>query len=293
MKVTKAALFDILLVSSFLITQAGCVGNAKESTTLGIEYASTPQLAQISAVTNSGLAKYTFGGQKHESEWLTCVSDRKVRGAFVLVNPDDLAFDANKFCEGWLAQTFLNEGFAILAVNRPGFGNSTGQKDFGGEQSVEAIHAAMRVSQNEVNELPALKGIWGCQWGAVAAAFAGKKDTLDYLVIGNGIFDLESLQESSTGKLVRQDIETIVNVEGEDGVEVRSIAWDVEGLPKYVFLYHGRDNEEVSYRTAESFRDNLATAEYKVNLRVLDQIDYQLKDSVHSQIIQVTLRAIP
>lgn len=293
MKVTKAALFDFLLVSSFLITQAGCVGSAKESATLGIEYASAPQLVQISAVTNSGLAKYTFGGQKHESEWLTCVSDSKVRGAFVLVNPDELALDANEFCEGWLAQTFLNEGFAILAVNRPGFGNSTGQKDFGGEQSVEAIHAAMRVSQNEVNELPALKGIWGCQWGAVAAAFAGKKDTLDYLVIGNGIFDLESLQESSTGKLVRQDIETIVNVEGEDGVEVRSIAWDVEGLPKYVFLYHGRDNEEVSYRTAESFRDNLATAEYKVNLRVLDQIDYQLKDSVHSQIIQVTLRAIP
>lgn len=286
-RLIACALQAIFMISLLM----GCVNGDSGVEDLGINFASTPNLKKLNYKASSGLISYEFEGQSFTAEWLTCRNEKTSESTFIVANESYHAPSLDEFCSGWLAQTFMRENFAVLAVNLPGQGRSTGQQDFGGGQSVEAIQAVIKDKQATSKVVSKISGIWGYQWGAVAAAFASKNLTLKHLVIGNGIFDLERIQEGNFGKNLKQDIEKILDKEGENGVEVRSIAWDVEDLPKNILMYHGKDNAEVPAADAESFRDNLATSEYKVNLRVLDQIGYEAKDSVHMQILQVILRA--
>ncbi len=282
------SLLAILLTSLLCmacVTQPDSEVNTDLSTAEAVKYPMTD------ASTKSAVVKYIFQKQQADVEWVACGAQKAATGTFVIVNMDDKALSPEGFCSSWLAQVFLREKFQVIAVNRPGYGRSTGADDFGGPHSVAAMEQAVADAQKTVPEMPPIAGVWGAQSGAIAAAFFAKGKSFRTLVLGNGFYDLEVAGKTKR-VAVAERIAAVASAEGDMGIERRSIGWDVEGLPKKIFVYHGQTNDAFAADQAESFRNALATAEYKVSLQLLDGIGYELPEPAHIQLLETFLRTL-
>lgn len=230
---------------------------------------------------------YKTNGKSRTVETFVCAS-KEFRKTALLLHDETAGFSKDKICSQWTTQAFANKGYNVVAINRPGFGESTGPKDFAGATSQAAIVSAAKKA------LPKGKKnydvIWGYSSGAIAAAFVAKKlPGTKMLIIGNGIFDTETLATKATDATLKKEMEMFIAAEGEDGHEDRSIEWDVENLPKHVFLYHSEMNADVPFQRAVSFRTTLATAEYKVDLVPVKEAKLRIDWPKHQSIIRTIL----
>ena len=70
-----------------------------------------------------GAAAYDFGGKKESVEWIAC-RGKKPAATFFVMHRDRAGYDREDFCRGWIAQSFVSQGFDVISVNRPGYGAS-------------------------------------------------------------------------------------------------------------------------------------------------------------------------
>lgn len=271
-----------MILFSFLVF-AGCTSNVEEfGDVVSVEKA---DIEKVAFETDANVAGYAVDKQEEKVEWIGCRS-KKAKGLALLVNRDGAPFNAKGMCAGWLAQAFLAEGFDVLGVNRPGFGESTGPIDLGGSQSILALQAAVKAYQT-IYPSPRIAGIWGLGAGAIAASqFAKKQPGLSWVVMGNGIYDAEQTMRQTRDASLKADLERVARDEKEVGLEKRSIAWDFEGLPKTVVLYHAELDETVPSSQAASFRDSLAAQEYRVRLMVLEKVGHDLPVDLHYGVLR-------
>jgi hypothetical protein len=68
-------------------------------------------------------------------------------------------------------------------------------------------------------------------------------------------------------------------------VEKRSASWDLSGLPKVVYLYHGGRNAQVSSTQATQFRNSLAASEHRVELYILEEGTEHLRPEYHRGVL--------
>ncbi len=248
------------------------------------------QKPAVASTAQSGLVDYAFKKQNFKAEWQACVPDGS-KATALLVDDLGAAFDGGGFCNDWLAQTFLAAGYAVILVNRPGYGRSTGAKDASGPHSQAAILAGAGAAQAAVKSLKPISGVWAFSLGVPAAAFVAKKlSGLRWAVFGAGIYDAEVTMNTTQDKKLRARIAAAG--QDEDAYETRSIAWDNAGLPKKVILYHGKDDVAVLPAQVQSFRDSLATAEYDVTLQTIAGVSHEIPAATHRQIIEIVLRSL-
>ncbi len=246
----------------------------------------------VPAELRAGLVDYKFQGTNYQAEWITCQL-KKSKGVVFVMHRDQYGFDNKEFCTGWIGQTFLAAGYDIITVNRPGYAGSTGKPDFGGPQSIAAFEAGVTALQKQNPVMRTIVGVWGYSTGAVAAAFFAKKHRgISWLIFGAGIYDLEDLLRTSQSSSLKQEINGVVKSFGNKGIEERSIAYDVEGLPKKIQIYHGKLDVVVPAAHAQAFRDALASAEFDVTFQILDGVSHEIPVAPHSQILEVLLHAL-
>ncbi len=245
---------------------------------------------QVIARSHSGVADYSLNKQAYKAEWRVCAVDG-AKSTVLVVDRDQTATDAAAFCKNWLAQTFLTANYAVISVNPPGVGRSTGKDDFSGPLAQAGILAGVSGAKATVKGLPSLTGAWAYAGGVPAAAFAAKKlNTLRWAVFGGGIYDAEVTVNTTQDKALKSTMSSVIL--GDEGYESRSIAWDHGGLPKKIILYHGKNDQAVYPAQAESFRDSLATAEYDVSLQVINGVNHVIPPTHHRQILEVVLKSL-
>lgn len=281
-----------LMLCVFVVGGCASFGDSDEKKMqkeLKITDSSQEEKPKVASQSQDGLVDYTFDKQPNKVEWNACIADG-AKNAVLVVPAGELAAGDASFCSTWLAQTFLSAGYSVLGVNRPGLGRSTGTGDFSGPQSQAAVVAAASAAKG-VKGLKPIVGVWSASAGVPAAAFAAKKISgLRWVVFGSGIYDAEVTMNTTQDKSLKSAMTSAVT--GEDGYEVRSIAWDNSGLPKKVILYHGKNDNAVYPAQAESFRDSLATAEYDVSLQVIDGVGHDIAPGHHRQILEIVLRSL-
>jgi pimeloyl-ACP methyl ester carboxylesterase len=235
----------------------------------------------------AGSTAYTFRDGQGKVEWMGCKRTKDASALNVLVFHSELAgFDVNKFCDGWIAQAFLQSGYSVYAVNRPSYGASTGGDDFSGEKSIAAILAAVSDAK-----LSAIEGVWGFSAGSIAAAFFTKKTpNIKWAIFGNGLYDLEVIGHDSTDNELKSKILALQEGGGEKAFETRSIAWDIAGLPKKIGIYHTKDNKSAPAAQTDSFIDQLRTSEVKVFRTEVEGSEHALSWKTHAQILSQVLK---
>lgn len=273
-------------VFALALALTGCTSNVEEfGDVVAVEKAA---VEKVPFEAMGEISSYAGAKQSERVAWAACRA-KTSKGLVLLVNRDGAGFNSKGVCEGWLSQAFLAEGFDVLTVNRPGFGDSTGDNDLGGPQSVLALQAALQAYQT-AHPSPKLTGVWGMGSGAIAAGQLAKRASgLSWVMMGNGLYDAEQAMRQTRDAALKQGLEGVVGTEREAGLEKRSLAWDFEGLPKTVLLYHAELDEAVPASQASAFRDSLAAQEYRVRLMVLEKVGHDLPPDLHYGVLRKIL----
>lgn len=270
--------------------QFNCASLDRNKSEVAESIAPEKSLAQrIPAKKTTQISDYKFKGSSYKVGWITCAADA-TQGTALLMHRDEAGFDPDKVCDGWMAQVFLSSGFDVIAVNRPGYVNSTGKKDFAGPQSIESTRVAVTAAQRHVKPL---NGAWGYSSGAIGAGFFAKTvGNLQWLILGGGIYDLELQTRNTRNKLITDAIQSVLKTEGESAYEHRSLSYDLANIPKRIILYHGKTDTDVEISQAQSFRDVLRSQEFQVTLEELENMGHDLPWMNHYQVLQTLIRSL-
>jgi hypothetical protein len=281
----------------FFFLSVSCASISQDEQSLDLTSTSDIELKAIPFKLATGIAEYSYKKQKFNAEWIACSTKAKSKTMLVL-HQDKAGFAKNKFCDGWIAQVFMNEGYQVLTVNRPGFEKSTGIADFSGKQSVAAIHMGIQKALASTPQLGKVVGIWGYSSGAIAASLFAKdmgrkKEMTDlkFLLLGGGIYDLEETYRVTKNAYLKEEIAAIHKTGGDTALEERSVAYDVEGLTSTIFMYHGKQDSAVPHTQAQAFFDTLQSSEYKADLQILEGISHEIPTKHHMKVLQVLARS--
>jgi dienelactone hydrolase len=241
----------------------------------------------------SGLAPWTLGGKPQKVAWFLCAAPEG-RETVVFTHSEKAGFVQEKFCNLPDSQAFMASGFHILGVNRPGFAPSTGEADLIGKSSQQAMLVAVKHAAGQAPGLPGpIAGAYGFGTGAAAAAFFAKqKGGLAWLMVGAGIYDFEQAARISGDKDLIAKIEKSVAKEGDVAYEIRSIGYDVTGLPPRIAIFQGQMDSVAPAEQSMAFRDSLAASEYKVTFQMISGIGHDLTESQMRQVLDMIIPSI-
>ena len=275
---------------TLLLAACATLGTTTDDDKLTIADTSDSLIQDVKFASQTGNAKYTYKDQSFQAQWIACSTD-DAKATVLAMHRDRRGYDPKTFCQGWIAQAFLSEGMNVITVNRPGFAGSTGVADFAGAQSMAAITAGVEAAKGKGASSPT--GIWGYSSGATAASlFSREIDGLKYLILGGGVYDLDETMNVTKDSYLKKEIKAIYKTGGDLALEDRSIAYDVEGLPKRIVLYHGKQDKAVPTSQANTFRDTLVSSEYKASIQVIDGVSHQIPVGTHQKIIKVLARSV-
>lgn len=271
----------------------GCAsGKIQDEETLKVDTTgAAASLLKHSGETHS-TATYKVADKPFQVEWIGC----KVKDAtqsVVLFHREEAGWSGvdGAFCSGWIAQLFLQQGYHVIGINRPGYGGSQGANDVAGKATLAAVSAVVAMAP-ESGYAP-VKGAWGYGLGASAAArFAKESKSLSWLILGGGFYDLELTLEKSSQSEIKKTLADAKQVFGSTALEERSIAYDFEGLPKVVFIYHGKDDLAAPMEQAHSFRDSLATIEIDATINTLDHMGHDIPVAEHRSALGQIVKSV-
>ncbi len=244
------------------------------------------KLDVIKSKFDTGLVDYTFSGHTFKAQWSRCTANEK--GSFVVIfhGSESLPI-GDLLCGNWASQVVLKHGFNVIAVSRPSFLGSTGIADFAGPQSVAANVAGIAAAA----AARPVTGYWGVEEGVIAAAFTAKvSKNVNWLLLGNGFYDLENVERSTKNESIKLAIQNQKKIEGDVALERRSIAWDSSNLPKIISLYHTTVNDDAQKTQADAFNDRLRTAQTKVYFDEVVGSKSDMTWQVHYQIVDNALK---
>jgi hypothetical protein len=208
-------------------------------------------------------------------QWFGCTQSVAAT-SMVLINPGPQAWSPEEVCKTPAALAFMNQGLNVIAINRPK-GETLGD-DIALEQVKETVDFLQKENRR-------LEGLWSMGEGSVLALRLARLYPWKLLIIGNGIYDLELAMKESADQSFLARVKAMPGSNDPVFVEKRSAAWDLSGLPKMVYLYHGGQNTQVSANQATQFRNSLAASEYRVELSILDEDTQELRPDYHRGVL--------
>lgn len=286
-------MFAQYLVFVALFVTVGCahLGSDDKAPDLSIaaDQAEEP-LPIVPSQSAKGVATYQSGTLTQKAEWSACLVQGSRRSVF-LMHGNQVGYEMERFCDRPEAQAFLAQKFDVVTVNRPGFGQSTGEQDYWGAVSLAAMQAGVVAATKQGAKLPV--GVWGYGTGAAAAvAFAKQPGQIHWLILGGGIYDLEAAEKQSADTKLRAEIAALRKASGELGIEERSVAYDVSGLPKRLVIYHGKLDKDAPIKQAQAFSDTLQASGYDVTFQLIDGLAHEIPASQHRKMLEVLARSV-
>lgn len=280
----------LLLAVIFL---SGCATLAEKpgSGELTLLNTSDQKFKNVDSTAHSGIATYRHAANSQKVEWLGCHPTKASKRSILVMHSEMAAFDAKDFCNNWIAQAFLSNGFNVVAINRPGYGRSTGKKDLAGPNSMAALAAGLKALKKKHPELAAPEGFWGYSLGATAAALFAKKtvNKPKYLILGSGAYDFEGTLSDTKDTKLKEDLNQLMQTESDLGFEIRSVAYDLADLPKRIALYHGTNDKTIKPQQTQDFYDSLQSDEYKVTLQFIKGVEHAIPENIHRKILNVLI----
>jgi hypothetical protein len=242
-------------------------------------FACTPQLVKRADL--GDLKETSFPRSYHKTKVLAankafhCVGTSTV--TVLVIAPEGQVFN-DDFCNSHHAQMLLHKStLSVVGLNHV-------DQDFGGEASLSEL----KTSLSFLNSIK-LSGVWATGVHTIAASrLAKEQPDLQWLVLGEGVFDTELLKES---QLNAQAQKAIAKEGRSDFDQLRSTAWEIDGLPPKIFLYHAQQNSKIPYRQSLEFRDVLTSQQIAVEFVPLENSDENYTVGILRTVLATRLRA--
>lgn len=281
-----------LLLTAGLIASVGCANLPKGSQQeLEVKEKIAEGFAPVAFVAASSVVPFTYKGQIAHGEWIACKANSS-KATALLMHSDRAGYAKEKFCAGWVAQTFLASGYDVVTVNRPGYGGSDGEPDFIGAESMLSLGVVLPAAITAAGLPHPVSLVWGYDTGATAAALAAKKlSGIKTAILGGGVYDYDDTLRTTGDDYLRTDLTAIKRAGGDKAFEDRSVAYDLNGLPGNIVIYHGTNDKAVPLAQAKAFHDSLVSnGHFRVTYQVVVGQGHDLPWLYHRQLLEAMLK---
>lgn len=175
---------------------------------------------------------------------------------------------------------WLDKNYSVAAISMPGYGKSSGKKDFCGPLTINSLHFAIDMIQKETNV--STFAIIGFGQGALAGALlATERDDLSCIVCANGGYDLLR-HDPDTDTLMNLLVEKgyDLNVHRQDDLLLRSPIYQTFVIKAPMFLIHRKGCQNVSEMEVEDFQKAMLRAGKECQLSFKDRTELNHTDKI-------------
>ena len=140
---------------------------------------------------------------------------------------------------------WLEKGYAVAAISMPGFGRSTGEKDFCGPVTLDALNQAINEVKNELGVSRFAIVAFG-QGGQAATLLAAQRSDIIGIVCANGGYDLFRHKKESDplfSALVNKGYK--LDLSSDEALTIRSPIYHLSKISSPLFLLHRNGNPVV------------------------------------------------
>jgi pimeloyl-ACP methyl ester carboxylesterase len=166
----------------------------------------------------------------------------------------------------WL---IANEGYEVMLVSQPGYGQSDGPADMMGPATMRAVNAAFDRLRRTAGVDSHRVAVWGQSRGATAAMLlAARRREVRGVIAEGGVYDLWATYRDT--KLAGFP-ETIAKEAGRDSAawRARSPVMVADSVRAPVFLVHGEEDTRVPFAQAKEMGARLKAANRSAELRFI------------------------
>lgn len=200
------------------------------------------------------------------------------------------------FADWGVLQRFASEGYLTVSVSLPGYGNSTGPRDFAGSYSQNAVMAVMDHLKKEKRSIPDRIMLHGTSLGAVTAALIGARDEdLAGLVLISGLYDLPSFFEQNNSTAAH-DVKTAAFVQtggGQDALRSRSALLVADQIKAVTLILNGALDERTDAAQARNLAAAITAAGGNATARIFPDAGHEIplvdRDAIIAAFIRKTL----
>lgn len=194
------------------------------------------------------------------------------------------------FADWGVLSRFSDEGYLAVAISLPGYGNSTGPRDFAGPFTQNAVLAVIQQLKNEKQAMPKRIAIQGTSLGAVTAALIGAQEQdLAGLVLISGLYDLSAFfeqRDSSAAKSIRSA--AIEQTGGSaDALRSRSALYVADRITARTLILNGALDERTDPSQAVSLANRINAAGGDARVQIFPDAGHQIsladrEERIHS-----------
>lgn len=192
------------------------------------------------------------------------------------------------FADWGVLQRYASEGYLAVSVSLPGYGNSTGPRDFAGPYSQNAVVAVMNHLKKEKRSIPDRIVIQGISLGAVTAALIGARDEdLAGLVLISGLYDLPSFFEQN-GSTAAFDIKAAAVAQtggSQDALRSRSALLIADKIKAETLILNGALDERTDAAQALKLAATITAAGGNATARIFPDAGHDIPIAERKQFI--------
>lgn len=185
-------------------------------------------------------------------------------------------------------QHWIEKGYGVAAISLPGYGATTGPKDFCGHLTLQALHFALDAIKKEVGV--ADFGIIGFGQGSLAGLLlTSQRQDIRCIVSANGVYDLLRHlypEDPLVEVLIAKNYAITIN---EESFKIRSPIEQISYIHAPVYLLHREDNPVIPEEEVLLFREKMRAAGKKVALSIKEKTEgADLQKLTYEEILEET-----
>lgn len=204
---------------------------------------------------------------QHQVEVFIQKPDGKQFPLIIVLHGASKEIGIRNISKDWV-DVWLEKGYAVAGISMPGFGQTTGRKDFCGPHTLQSLHFAIDAIKEELGVSDF--GIIGFGQGATAGILlATQRKDVRCVLSSNGAYDLLShcqKEDRLTEALIAKNYAITIN---EADLKIRSPIEYVRDIKSSLFILHREGNPIIPEVEVIRFCDAMRQAEKDCKVSIL------------------------
>jgi hypothetical protein len=167
-------------------------------------------------------------------------------------------------------ERFVNEGILPVSISVPGFGGSSGKRDFCGPYSQKAVHAVIQHFKNGSFVDPSRMGVYGISRGAILGGMVSAYcEDLSLQILESGEYDLLTRLEALPAYL-HSLRENLLKESGGtiEALKERSCLYHVQNMHQKTLILHGEFDDRKGIGSAKALHQALLAEGVESHLKI-------------------------
>lgn len=183
------------------------------------------------------------------------------------------------FSDWGVLRDYAQRGYLAVSISLPGYGGSTGPRDFAGPFTQHAVKAVIDRLQKDGQASPKRIVIEGISLGAVTGALVAADDpTIAGLVLISGLFDLPSfLNEPRTAAAAAIKAAVFAQTDGSQlALADRSALLKASAIKARTLILNGAQDDRTDSHQARLLGDAIAAAGGRAEVHIYPEFGHEI-----------------